>query len=162
MMKILFFILAVILFSACGTTPPNTLSKLKEKKLPGYWVKYKNVFGTTSQPEVESFVQIGCDGNIRYEINEPYALLFKKSSDDGKIKSISDNNIEFKSWIGLSWNENYNGPIKTENGCHELYFKGKRFVANAPTDCTKPPMNISDAFELLKNSLKDGSHKSCD
>ncbi len=122
---------------------------------------YKSNFGGETSQVVESFVHISCDGEIRYEINEPYALIFKKSNDDGKIKSVTDDSIEFKSWIGLSWKDHYSGPIKNDDGCFELRFKGKSFVTNAPTDCSKPPPSLADAFEAVKTYLKSSKKKTC-
>ncbi len=124
-------------------------------------MSFKNTFGAHSSSEVESFVQISCDGEIRYEINEPYAIFFKKSNDDGKIKAVTENTIEFKSWIGLSWKDFYNGPTKKEDGCYELSFKGKRFVTSQITDCSKPPPTLSEAFESTLNYYKSGGKNKC-
>jgi hypothetical protein len=160
MIKLLLVLISLFLYS-CGTTPPNTLSKLIEKKLPGYWVDFKSNYGGESSNVVESFVHISCDGEIRYEINEPYALLFKKSNDDGKIKSITEDSIEYRSWIGFTWKDYYSGPVKNDDGCFELRFKGKSFVTSAPIDCTKPPPSLSDAFEAIKTYFKGSKAKAC-
>lgn len=152
-----------LLISSCGTTPPHILQKIIEDKYPGYYVSYKTRFGSDQPLEADGFVSIDCEGGLKYDIDEPYTLIFKKDSDDGVIIHIQEGQVTYKSWLfGIEFNKLIGRPQKEANGCMNLHFDGKSFKTFYPIDCSKPKKTLAERMDEMLEYVKNKNYVSCE
>ncbi len=152
-----------LILSSCGTTPPHFLKKIIDDKYPGYFVSYKTRFGHDQPLEADGFVSIDCEGKIKYDIDEPYSLIFKKDSDDGVIVDLQDGQITYKSWLfGIQFNKLIGKPQKEINGCLNLSFDGKSFKTYYPIDCSQPKKTFYERLDEMLEFVKNKNYVSCE
>ena len=141
------YLVFLTLLAACASVPEKVKKEITAQNLAGHWISYRFSMDPTKR-EVESDLFIGCDGQIRYTIRRDHALIMKESSDDGRIKSIEDGKIHFRSWIGLSWTHLYTKTTKDQKGCWRMHFHGESFSSSRLKDCTAPQLRWNE--ELSK------------
>lgn len=127
----------LILFS-CASVPERVVKTIHEEKLAGYWTagSYKG------KPK---FVQISCEGEIKFDYKEEDAIIFRDNRDEGKIKRIKDNEIAYKSWTSIRRGMKYRRPYQFKPGCYEFEFNGWIFTGEAQ-DCSKPKASLSETL----------------
>lgn len=161
-MKNLTFTSLILLITSCGSASLETKKIILEKNYAGYWIDYKVRWNQDDKYEIENTLQITCDGNLKYSIKEPYALLFKEDTDDGKIISIKGDYITHKSWLGFTRTSRVYGPEKLSNNCYSISFRGKEFKTFYPTDCNAPTKSLSEILDDAFKSFKDKNYVYCD
>lgn len=153
--------LFLLIFVSCGTTPPEVKNFVQQNGYAGHWASYKSAFGGNSLYEQDGYLSIRCDGSIKYEIDRPWALIFKKDTDDGSIKSIDEKSLTYKNWMGISWTADISKPEKVENGCMKINFKGTTFTTFYPTDCSKPEKSFNEHLNSFYQHLKSKDYVYC-
>jgi hypothetical protein len=146
----------------CGTVPKKVIEKIQSEGFAGNWVRYKYDFGGKTDHTKMDYVQITCDGELKYSIDEPAALLFKSDTDDGKIIEFDENKLKVKSWIGFEFNYFISKAVIEKNGCHSLNFKGYEFKTFYPYDCSKPRKTFYEAMDEAYDFLKNKNYVYCD
>lgn len=153
-----FFLLLV----SCATVPSEVKNQIRTNGYAGYWVNYKFDFGGKTDHSVRHYLNISCDGEIKYSIDEPNALFFKKDTDDGKIQQMKDGRVFVRSWTGFENSYSISTVSSEPNGCKVVRFKGVEFKTFYPTDCTKPQITFSQAFSDAYSHLKNNDYVHCE
>lgn len=152
-----------ILFVSCGTTPPEVQKSIHTEGFAGRYSHFKSTFGNKSKTPIEDgYLYIGCDGNIKYKIDEPWALLFKEDSDDGNIRSIKDGEVVYKNWMGLTHSDFIKKPATESSGCHTIHFKNTTFSTFYPIDCSQPRKTFGEHLMEAYDHLKKNDYVYCD
>jgi len=155
--------LFLLVLASCGSTPPETMTAIHSKGIAGRYSHFKNTFGNKSEKPVEDgFLYIGCDGNIKYKIDESWGLFFKEDSDDGSIKSFNGDEVKYKNWMGFTHSAVLHQPKTEQNGCRSIQFKGTTFSTFYPFDCSQPRKTFGEHLIEAYDHLKKNDYVYCD
>ena len=156
------YFICLLLIMGCATAPDYVKKEIQVTGLAGYWVSYKYSFDGKNKGTIDRYVNIDCDGGIKYSILHPEALLFKEDTDDGKILELSDNKVKLKSWIGLEYQYDLSKPERQTNGCMKIYFKGESFQTFYPVDCKQPRKTFYEIMDEAFEHMKKNDYVYCD
>jgi hypothetical protein len=156
-------VILLFFLAGCGTTPPEARNSIHTEGFAGHYSHYKYTFGDKSKTPVEDgYLYIGCDGNIKYKIDEPWALFFKEDTDDGNIKTIKDGEVIYQNWLGLTHSEFIRKPAAEANGCRTIKFKNSSFSTYYPIDCSQPRKTFGEHLTEAYDHLKKNDYVFCD
>lgn len=136
---------------SCASTPKEDLAIIQAGNYAGYW--YREAFNADdNKHEKESWLKISCQGDIEFKIKENNFFDISPSNDSGKIHWITNKMVQYRSWIGFSWNQPLTAPVQDEKGCWHLNFKEQSFKSIGPYDCSKK-INYREVFKSAMNYL---------